>query len=243
LLPRPAESTSNVLCRSGSEQQENDAAWHLEEGPFLTTNQSLVIPDNQNSLKAGGRGPTLLEDFILREKITHFDHERIPKRIVHARGSGAHKQVPKGRANYEPNSIATDRPRESPSHGLRTVPTPVDGPKLRLRAETFADHYSQPRLFFRSVTPQERKHIASAFAFELGHVAIEAIRRRMLGHLNIIDESLGSEVAAALGMTCQSETTQPARKPIDLPLSPALRLYGIRRYRSGRRTPRHQPHP
>jgi catalase len=56
----------------------------------LTTNQGVPVADNQNSLKTGLRGPTLLEDFILREKITHFDHERIPERIVHARGSGAH---------------------------------------------------------------------------------------------------------------------------------------------------------
>jgi catalase len=56
----------------------------------LTTNQGVAIGDNQSSLKAGLRGPTLLEDFILREKITHFDHERIPERIVHARGSAAH---------------------------------------------------------------------------------------------------------------------------------------------------------
>jgi catalase len=59
-------------------------------GRVLTTNQGVAIGDNQSSLKAGLRGPTLLEDFILREKITHFDHERIPERIVHARGSGAH---------------------------------------------------------------------------------------------------------------------------------------------------------
>lgn len=56
----------------------------------LTTNQGVPVADNQNSLKAGLRGPALLKDFILREKITHFDHERIPERIVHARGSGAH---------------------------------------------------------------------------------------------------------------------------------------------------------
>ena len=59
-------------------------------GQALTTNMGIAIGDNQNSLKAGLRGPTLLEDFILREKITHFDHERIPERIVHARGSAAH---------------------------------------------------------------------------------------------------------------------------------------------------------
>src|SRR6201999_3318425 len=59
-------------------------------GRALTTNQGVRIADNQNSLKAGRRGPALLEDFILREKITHFDHERIPERIVHARGSAPH---------------------------------------------------------------------------------------------------------------------------------------------------------
>lgn len=60
------------------------------EGASLTTNQGLPLSDNQNSLKANPHGPVLLEDFILREKITHFDHERIPERIVHARGTGAH---------------------------------------------------------------------------------------------------------------------------------------------------------
>jgi catalase len=58
-------------------------------GQMLTANQGVRISDNQNSLEAGLRGPSLLEDFVLREKITHFDHERIPERIVHARGSAA----------------------------------------------------------------------------------------------------------------------------------------------------------
>lgn len=61
-----------------------------DEGTLLTTNHGLKINDNQNSLKTGERGGTLIEDFILREKIHHFDHERIPERIVHARGSAAH---------------------------------------------------------------------------------------------------------------------------------------------------------
>ncbi|MGZ5212050.1 MAG: catalase, partial [Kaistella sp.] len=70
----------------------NDLAKNTEsgQGEFLTTNQGLRINDDQNSLKVGERGATLLEDFHLREKITHFDHERIPERIVHARGSAAH---------------------------------------------------------------------------------------------------------------------------------------------------------
>ena len=71
---------------SGGElhQQAGDSA------DILTTNHGVPVSDNQNSLKSGARGPTLLEDFVLREKIFHFDHERIPERIVHARGTGAH---------------------------------------------------------------------------------------------------------------------------------------------------------
>jgi len=71
-------------------QGDLEAARADASGQVLTTNQGVAIADNQNSLKAGLRGPALLEDFILREKITHFDHERIPERIVHARGSAAH---------------------------------------------------------------------------------------------------------------------------------------------------------
>jgi catalase len=72
--------------------KDNDLTQFREDsaGEYLTTNQGVRINDDQNSLKAGARGPSLLEDFILREKITHFDHERIPERIVHARGAAAH---------------------------------------------------------------------------------------------------------------------------------------------------------
>ena len=59
-------------------------------GRFLTTAQGARLRDTDHSLKAGARGPTLLQDHHLREKITHFDHERIPERVVHARGAGAH---------------------------------------------------------------------------------------------------------------------------------------------------------
>lgn len=78
--------------KSDQDLKSDDLQKHTidNEGQFMTTNQGLRINDDQNSLTAGDRGPTLLEDFHLREKITHFDHERIPERIVHARGSGAH---------------------------------------------------------------------------------------------------------------------------------------------------------
>lgn len=82
----------------------------------LTTNQGVKIADNQNSLKAGTRGSTLLEDFILREKITHFDHERIPERIVHARGVGAHGyfQAYKGNERLTKAGFLTDPSIQTP---------------------------------------------------------------------------------------------------------------------------------
>ncbi|MDZ4047402.1 MAG: catalase, partial [Pseudoxanthomonas sp.] len=82
--PRP--SADNAVRGTGGELHFSAGGKH----PPLTTNQGIPVSDNQNSLRAHDRGPTLLEDFILREKITHFDHERIPERIVHARGTGAH---------------------------------------------------------------------------------------------------------------------------------------------------------
>ncbi|MCY7388822.1 MAG: catalase [Burkholderiales bacterium] len=86
-----ANKTGLAASPSGVNRSEQAAAVLAQEpGDTLTTNQGLRISDNQNSLRAGTRGPTLLEDHILREKIMHFDHERIPERVVHARGAGAH---------------------------------------------------------------------------------------------------------------------------------------------------------
>ena len=97
--PRGASVSSSSPTASASTLSEFNASSKTGDldrartdatGQAMTTNQGVAIGDNQNSLKAGLRGPTLMEDFILREKITHFDHERIPERIVHARGSAAH---------------------------------------------------------------------------------------------------------------------------------------------------------
>ncbi len=135
-------------------------------------------------------------------------------------------QVPKGRANYEPNSIDTGVPRENPQRGFTAVPEEMDGTKIRRRAETFSDHYSQARLFFRSMTEPEQRHIVSAFAFELAKVSIRAIRTRMLGHLANIDSDLHRQVEDALGMQGQADKIAPAAKPRDLPPSPALSIIG-----------------
>src|SRR6478736_3985356 len=85
-------------------------------GEFLTTNQGVKINDDQNTLKAGERGPSLLEDFIFREKITHFDHERIPERVVHARGAGAHGvfKLNEDISEFTKAGFLTDTSRETP---------------------------------------------------------------------------------------------------------------------------------
>jgi catalase len=112
-----AKKKVNTTTGKLSKKAENLAP-HTEEGvdQFLTTNQGLRINDNQNSLKAGERGASLLEDFILREKITHFDHERIPERIVHARGEAAHGyfQVYESMAKYTKAGFLQDPAKQTP---------------------------------------------------------------------------------------------------------------------------------
>ena len=133
-------------------------------------------------------------------------------------------EVPKGRVNYEPNSFDQGAPRENPTRGFVSVPEEMDGPKLRKRSETFADHYSQARMFFNSMTGPEQHHIISAFAFELAKVETMTIRLRMLGHLANIHETLHDEVAAALGLREKGDSIKPAVPPRELPPSPSLSL-------------------
>src|SRR5580700_2230825 len=140
---------------------------------------------------------------------------------------GIHQmQVFKGRVSYEPNSLDPNGPRESQGRGFRTSERPIEGAVVRARSESFSDHYSQARLFYRSITPPEQKHLANALTFELSKVEGEQIRLRMLGHLALIDKALGEAVSGAMGATGKAEKIVPAKNPIDLAASPAVRLYG-----------------
>jgi len=132
--------------------------------------------------------------------------------------------VPKGRAMYQPNSFG-EGPRESPEKGYRSHPSEVHGPKLRIRPESFADHYSQARQFYISQTPIEQGHIAAALTFELSKVETLAIRARMVAHLLNIDAELGRKVAAGLRLKELPEPA-PAAVPtrMDLRDSPALSI-------------------
>ncbi|NTH14385.1 catalase [Agrobacterium rhizogenes] len=140
--------------------------------------------------------------------------------------------VPKGRANYEPNSLSENGepggPRECPVTGFQTFAHQAgegeQGDKLRARGELFADHYSQARLFWKSQTPSEQAHIASAFAFELSKVQLEQVPPRVVGNLMNVDADLAKRVAAGLGIALPNRNP-PVRKPIDLDPSPALSIH------------------
>ena len=134
--------------------------------------------------------------------------------------------VPKGRVNYEPSSLQADSPRETPD-GFRSFAQPAgDGAKGRVRAESFADHYSQARLFYRSQTEPEQAHIASALVFELSKVETPHVREAVVGHLRHIDGDLARRVAAGLGLDALPPAASAAVKPIDMPSSPALQIIG-----------------
>ncbi|CAN5766738.1 catalase [soil metagenome] len=112
------DKTVEAASAIASEQTTEQAGTipPVDEGDYLTNNQGVRISDDQNSLRAGVRGPSLLEDFQFREKMTHFDHERIPERVVHARGAGAHGffQVYKSLAQYTRAQVFQDPSVQTP---------------------------------------------------------------------------------------------------------------------------------
>ena len=139
--------------------------------------------------------------------------------------------VPEGRANYEPNSLAQagedGGPRECPETGFTSFAASdygsESGDRLRVRPELFADHYSQARLFFRSQTPNEQAHIASAIVFELSKVMLDHVRVRVLSRLRNIDEDLAKRVADGLAMDLP-QAAAAAREPVDMDTSDALSI-------------------
>jgi catalase len=134
--------------------------------------------------------------------------------------------VPKGRVNYEPSSLAANSPREMPS-GFRSMAARSEiGEKGRVRAATFADHYSQARLFYRSQTPYEQAHIASSLVFELSKVATPHVRSAMIGHLINVDKELAARVAKGLGVDKLPKGAEAMATILDLSPSPALQIIG-----------------
>jgi catalase len=132
---------------------------------------------------------------------------------------------PVGRVAYEPNSLDLDGPRETANAGFVSAEAGDSGAKMRVRPESFADHYSQARMFFRSMSEPEKRHIVTAFAFELGKCQTREIRQRVLGRLKLVDPNLESAVADKLGMSGEATSLSLAAPVRDLVSSPALSLY------------------
>ena len=141
----------------------------------------------------------------------------------HQRDGHMQMQQPVGRVSYEPSSLDPKSPRETPK-GFHSFPASESGERGRIRSETFADHYSQARMFYRSQSETEQAHIASALVFELSKVETPHVRQAMVGHLSAIEPSLAQRVATGLGMG--TVTPAPAAKVRDLEPSPALQLIG-----------------
>ncbi|WP_117311022.1 catalase [Stenotrophomonas sp. G4] len=143
----------------------------------------------------------------------------------HQRDGHMQMQVPKGRVAYDPSSLQEDSPRETPA-GFRSHASADDGRKGRTRAESFADHYSQARMFFRSLEKPEQAHLASALVFELSKVETEKVRVRTVSHLRNIDEGLAKRVADGLALGTLPAPAPTATPAQDLPAAPEVRVIG-----------------
>ncbi|MBO9198264.1 catalase C [Rhizobium sp. 16-449-1b] len=198
-----------------------------EQVAFMTQNVPPGI-DFSNDPLLQGRNFSYLDTQLKRLGGPNFTHLPInaPKCPMHNFQQDGHMAMrnPVGRTNYQPNSRG-EGPRESPTHGYRHFPAEEQGQKVRLRPESFADHYSQARQFFISQTGDEQRHIAMALTFELSKVENVAIRERMVSHLLNIDETLATTVAQKLGfqsMPKPADAAMPTR--LDLEASPALSI-------------------
>jgi len=130
-----------------------------------------------------------------------------------------------GRVAYEPNSLSDHSPREA-VRGFHSAAVTGDGEKSRLRPESFADHYSQARLFYMSQGAVEQAHIAAALVFELSKVEHPHIRQAIVGHLRHIEEALARRVADGLGLDTLPKAPAAGAPVKELALSPALQLIG-----------------
>ena len=200
-----------------------------EQVAFCTQN---IVPgvDFTNDPLLQGRNFSYLDTQLKRLGSPNFTHlpinaPRCPFAHFQQDGHMAMRN-PVGRANYEPNSWGPENggPRENPERGFRSFAAAPEGDKLRIRPESFADHYSQATQFYVSQTPIEQKHIGDALVFELSKVERPDIRSRMVSHLLNIDEDLARTVANGLGLDLPKPAHAAVPPRTDLPTSDALSI-------------------
>ncbi len=144
----------------------------------------------------------------------------------HQRDGHMQMAQPAGRVAYEPNSLSENSPRETPAKGFESAAVAETGEKGRIRAESFADHYSQARQFYLSQTVYEQAHIASALVFELSKLEHVHVTAAMVGHLRHIEKDLAKRVAAGLGFDKLPDAPAAAVAVQNMKPSPALQVIG-----------------
>ena len=204
---------------------------------FAETEQVAYCPANivpgidfSNDPLLQGRLFSYLDTQLLRLGSPNFHQIPInaPKCPFDNQQRDGHMQMaqPVGRVAYEPNSLSDNSPREAPNKGFHSAAVTETGTKGRIRAESFADHYSQARMFYLSQTAHEQAHIASALVFELSKVEHAHVRQAMVGHLRHIDADLARRVAAGLALSDLPDAPAAAIPVREMEPSPALQIIG-----------------
>jgi catalase len=193
---------------------------------------SNVVPgiDFSNDPLLQGRLFSYQDTQLSRLGSTNF-HQipiNVPKCPFSNQQRDGHMQMeqPAGRVAYEPNSLSANSPRETPINGFRSAAITETGEKGRIRAESFADHYSQARQFYLSQTAYEQAHIASALVFELSKVEHVHIREAIVGHLRNIEEDLAKRVATGLAFNKIPDAPVASAPVQEMAPSPALQIIG-----------------
>jgi len=183
-----------------------------EQVAFMTSN---VVPgiDFSDDPLLQGRNFSYLDTQLSRLGSPNWQQLPINRPLTPAsnnqRDGHMRQTINTGRVSYYPNTMGDGQPAEVPAArgGYVSYPEPLSGPKLRIRPESFADHYGQARLFWNSQTPIEKEHIVKSLQFELSKVEIRDIRVRMLDHLEKINGVLASQVALAIGEPARAKQT------------------------------------
>jgi catalase len=200
-----------------------------EQVAFATTD---VVPgiDFTNDPLLQGRNLSYIDTQLSR--LGGPNYEQIPVNaprcpMANMQRDGHMTMIPqKGRVSYSPSSLETNSPRQDPTNGFTSFHAPEQGDKLRVRGESFGDHFSQALMFFNSQTEPEQNHIISAFIFELSKVETKAVRERMVGQLANVSMEIARRVADGLGMPGNIKAVS-GKVPVrtDLPVSDALSIH------------------
>ncbi|HEY8910200.1 MAG TPA: catalase [Desulfosporosinus sp.] len=222
-----------VIGRMVLDRWPNNFFAETEQVAYCAAN---VVPgiDFSNDPLLQGRLFSYLDTQLSRLGSTNFQQIPInaPKCPFSNQQRDGHMQMeqPAGRVAYEPNSLSGNSPRETPANGFPSAVVTESGEKGRIRAESFADHYSQARQFYLSQSVYEQAHIASALVFELSKVEHVHVCKAIVGHLRHIEESLASRVAAGLALDNIPDAPVAAAPVQEMAPSPALQIIGKMQY-------------